>query len=395
MKLPYHINSLNRILHSNRRMNIYEPFGGDRKPDGRAITGHALLAYIVYPFYMNPTDSRFNTHINIRNARTIAEVLDYCGYSVDVIDYQDTKFKPTKKYDIAVGIGESLGNLSEYLKDTTKIYYATGLHNIAAINLTYKRHLSFYRRHNVFIPLNRLPPTSYSPEISDYIVSCQNEFTDDTYCHLNIPIYDCTMSGTIPDYRVTQKTKNTHTILWISGSGMILKGLDLVLDALSEVPWTHLIICADLTSPEDKKFVEEYSDVLKYNNNIRVEGYVDVKSDRFRKIAEECTAVIFPYPEGEISGSLINAMYHGIIPILSYFSNAEMEACSFKTGDDVASVIKSMLDLINTTDQEVSEKSKLTLDYARKHFSADKEYLDWYNVIKKIEHVKEWKTGSK
>jgi hypothetical protein len=379
MKLPYHLHSLFRVLNRNRKLNLYEP------GLSREIKGHALLAYIVYPFYMDENDSRIRSHINVRNARTIVGVLNYLGYVVDVIDYQDTKFKPEKKYDIAIGIGQSLGNLKEHLPDTTMVYYATGLHNITAANLTYNRHLAFQRRHNVFIPLARVAPVSYSPEISGCIISCQNKFTDDTYTHLGIPIFDCTMSGTIPDYPILPKTKNTHTILWISGAAMILKGLDLVLDALFEVPWTNLIICADLKA-EDKQFLETYSDFLTCKN-IRIEGYVDVGSERFKKIAEECTAVIFPYPEGEISGSLINAMYHGIIPILSYFSNPEMEACSFKTGPDVASVTLSLLNLITATDEEIHEKSKLTLEYARKHFSQHAEYLDWLNAIRKAEQL--------
>ena len=58
--------------------------------------------------------------------------------------------------------------------------------------------------------------------------------------------------------------------------------------------------------------------------NITLQGFVGVGTPEFKKILSECVAVIYPYPEGEMNGSVMTCMNHGLIPIIAFFSNEEI-----------------------------------------------------------------------
>lgn len=379
LDIPYYLNSAKRVLNGNRCLNIFNPSiisATNRK-------GAALLVYIVYPFYMDTASSRFRSHINNGNAKMIVQVLNDLGYAVDVIDYRDiATFDTKQKYDVVIGIDKVFDYDKPCMKTATKIFYSTGLHFVEATRLTYERHIRFMQRHGVFISPQRIPLPLYSPEKSDCIISIQNQFTDCSYRMAGKPIYNCTISGTNTFYNMNRKTKNTKTVLWLSGSGMILKGLDLVLDAIADMPDCKLVVCADMSSEEDRQFEEFYYGQIHNSENVQYVGFVDVGSQKFSRIAKDCTAIIFPYPEGEMSGSLVNGMYHGLIPIIGYFSDDKISECSVFTIGTVDGVKDAIRSVMNMSDDEIRIKSKKTLEYAKVHYTAGKEYSDWKRAIK-------------
>jgi len=365
----------NRFL-TLRKLNIYN--------GTQPIRGHALLMYIVHPFYLKEDDPTFRAHINVRNARLIVQVLNDLGYCVDVIDYQDEDFESNKCYDVVIGIGEAFDKQKQYLKNSkTKIYYATGMHYITETTLIYQRHLNVKNRKGKYISPNRINLPYFSPEKSDIIISVQNEFTNKTYSHLNIPLYSLTLSGTEPDSRQgLLKTKNTKTILWFSGSGMVLKGLDLILDAVSQLKDCNLVICANLSGEEE--FKEMYHKELYDTDNISFRGFVDVRSPQFNEIVTECVAVIYPYPEGEMSGSLMTCMGHGLIPIIAYYSNNEISEFAEYVDGTIEGIKDTLIHFCQLSDDRILEKSQKSLEYVQKYHSTEKEYLDWKFALRDI-----------
>ena len=361
-----------------RKFNIY------KNSQNLPKRGNALLVYIVYPFYLKETDASFRAHINVWNARMIVQVLNDLGFCVDVIDYHDKFFETAKKYDLIIGIGEAFDSEKLYFKNSSiKIYYATGMHYLAETNLIYHRNLNFRDRKGKFISPKRINTPYFSPEKSDYIISIQNGFTNKTYSHLNIPIYALTLSGTESDFsKNLLKNKNTKTILWLSGSGMVLKGLDLVLDAIKQLDDCRLIICADTS--DDEEFVKIYHNELFGTRNITLHGFVDIGSPEFQKIIEECVAVIYPYPEGEISGSLMTCMNHGLIPIIAYFSNSEIAEFAEYVDGTVKGIKETLSRFIQLPDEIILEKSRKSLEYVRRYHSREKEYSDWKSAFEDI-----------
>lgn len=371
-----YINSVKRVINRNRKLGIFSPTTDVKKERD------ALLAYITYPFYLDSTDPRFRSHINYHHTRLIAQVLNDAGYSVDAIDYTDTTFSPRKRYDLAIGIGQAFDVSHPHLNGAVKVYLSTGLHYLTANELTYQRHMNLLQRTGTFIPPARAPSPYYTPERSDAIISIQNRFTDNSYSHIGVPIRNCTISGTSPQRPLQPKTMNTRTILWLSGAGMVLKGLDLVLDAIADIPDCRLMVCADLAG--DKEFEDLYWSEL-HDPNVTLCGFVDVGSPEFERIAYESTAIIFPYPEGEMSGSLVNAMNHGVIPVISYFSNNEIARFAVRTSGTVRDVRQSIEQVMDMSDEEIASRSRQTLAYAHAYYNPQAEYADWMNAIMECE----------
>ncbi|MCA9466199.1 MAG: glycosyltransferase family 1 protein, partial [Nitrospira sp.] len=70
--------------------------------------------------------------------------------------------------------------------------------------------------------------------------------------------------------------------LWFSSSGLVHKGLDLALEAFSEMPEYQLIVCAPVD--REKAFVHTYYRELFDMKNIETIGWVDIEGEKFRQL---------------------------------------------------------------------------------------------------------------
>lgn len=349
------------------------------------IQGHALLMYITHPFLMSKDDPAFRSHINIQCSLNIVHALNEIGYCVDVIHYQNRNFETSKKYDIVIGIGESFDYGKDYfINSRIKIYFATGLYWLTETYIIYERLLNLKNRKKVTLVPYRLNEPYFGPEKSDVIFSVQNKYTNETYSHLNKPIYYVSPSISLSfplNYNYVKKI-NTKTFLWISGGGMVLKGLDLVLEAFSQMPDYKLKICTSVSSEPD--FEQLYFKELYEIENIKTYGFVDIGSDEFINITSDCIGVIYPYPEGEISGSLINSMYYGLIPIIAYFSNEEIKDFAELVEGTVDGIKSSIYRVGALTNNDIKNKSLKTLKYVEKHYHPTKESEEWKLALEDV-----------
>ena len=368
-------------IHEVRKWEVYKDLYSGMGP----VTGNALLMYVNHPFRLDPNSAKFRTHINSQCAVNIVQALNNLGYVVDVIHWENNKYETNKVYDIVIGIGQSFDyNKSYFTNSKLKIHFATGMHWLAETHYIYERNYNLQKRRGVILSPRRLNNPYYSVEKSDVIFSVQNQFSIDTFKYANKPIFQV-----LPEVSFREpvdfgyaKTNNTKTFLWISGAGMILKGLDLVLEAFAELPDCKLMICTDVTGEPD--FEKLYYDELYNTNNIRFVGFCDIASDRFKNIVNECIAVIFPYPEGEISGSLINSMYYGCIPVISHFSDNIIPEFAVKTGSTVEEIKKLVIEVCNLSDEEINIRSTKTLEYVDRLYSPGKELGYWEDTLKRV-----------
>lgn len=111
---------------------------------------------------------------------------------------------------------------------------------------------------------------------------------------------------------------------------------------------------------------------------------MDIGSPEFKKIIDECVAVIYPYPEGEISGSLMTCMNHGLIPIIAYFSNSEIAGFAEYVDGTVKGIKETLTRFIQLPDEIIQEKSRKSLEYVRCYHSREKEYSDWKSAFEDI-----------
>lgn len=289
-----------------------------RSPVGRP---RALLAYITRPFLLNPSSSEFLVHQNRWCALEIARLLGELGYVVDVIDWNSDHAKFEDSYDLLIGFGRAAEELAKELPDrAVKIFLATG----SQANFANKREterLDDVRRKRGCL----LPPVRQSPDRAEYL-----QYFDAIACIGNQDVaatfrpyfrkkiltwnnhgYDH-LSG-IPKGKNFEEAR--HNFLYFSGSGQVLVGLDLVLEAFVQLPRLKLFVCGSFV--HEKEFVKCFHKELYETPNIVPVGWVKVGTSQYFELIRKCGATIFPICAGASPGSVVLLMNHGIIPIVS------------------------------------------------------------------------------
>jgi len=86
----------------------------------------ALLIYVIKPFLPETSRHTFPSHQNVRKYQQLAAMLGEFGFIVDVADVRDTRFKPSRDYDIVISNRATLtGQANASRAHAMRIYFAT------------------------------------------------------------------------------------------------------------------------------------------------------------------------------------------------------------------------------------------------------------------------------
>lgn len=286
------------------------------------VHGNVLLSYITLPFVIS--DKLLDAHTNRWECREIARLFLEQGYAVDVIDWTNTTFVPKKKYHFAIDIHSNLERLSPLLpKDCIKIFHATGAHWLFQNTAEYMRLLDLQKRRGVTLVPQRIMPPSRAIEHADVVTLLGNDFTEGTYAYAKKNVHRIPLSTTHTYPSPSQKSFEgaKKNFVWFGGSGMVHKGLDLILEAFVAMPEYTLTICGKVSNEKD--FEEAYRKELYQTKNIRVVGLIDPGSTEFQKICADSIALVYPSCSEGQSGAVITTMHAGLIPIVSYESGVD------------------------------------------------------------------------
>ncbi|MEW5803374.1 MAG: glycosyltransferase [bacterium] len=281
-----------------------------------------LISYIAFPFRKGIKLS----HTNTRESIEIARVFDGLGFRVDVADYRFRGALDYSRYDVIFGFGEPL--IRSYYKrnnDILTIFYGTGMHVCHQNHATLKRIEEVYHKKGVWLlESGRIVDKSWSVQttLADAIITLGNEVVAGSYRkYFRKKIYLMPVTYyKIVDFREVVRGKDFSEArkhyLWFGSSGLIHKGLDLLLEIFKQLPERHLHICGPID--REPKFKRCYSKELYGTGNIHTYGFVDLSTRLFKKLVKRCGFVIFPScSEGEAS-SVINVMANaGLIPIVT------------------------------------------------------------------------------
>jgi len=167
--------------------------------------------------------------------------------------------------------------------------------------------------------------------------------------------------------------------MWLGSSGTVHKGLDLVLEAFSLMPDYHLYVCGLIDSESD--FSEEYQNELYHTQNIHTIGWIDVSSQEFLTIVKQCVGLIYPSCSEGQSGSVVQSLHAGLIPIVSYQSGVTVDGFGIIlmqcTIDEIQEAISSLSSL---SAEKLQEMAKRSWEYAntyhtRENFSKEYEKI--------------------
>ncbi len=330
---------------------------------------NVLLSYVTGPFLSADDSNVFQKHTNQWECFFFASFWLNCGYNVDIIDWDNSSFIPKKSYDIFIDIHSNMERLAPGLNENCKkILHITGAHWLYQNTAEYSRLLDVQARRGITLKPRRLAPPSLGIENADAATILGNDFTRGTFRYAEKPLFSLPLASMIEfDFNLNKDFNSCrNNFLWLGSSGMVHKGLDLVLEAFSQMPEFKLIICGPVHQETD--FVGCYYKELFETRNIKTTGWTDVGSPEFSEIIANCTGLIYPSSSEGQAGSVITCLHAGLIPIISYQSGVDvddfgviLENCTI---EEICDKVAFVSDLPVA---EVRMMSKKAWEYARKH----------------------------
>lgn len=334
--------------------------------------GRVLLSYKTEPFF--ELEKKEQMHTNIWECMEIARIFLRLGYTVDVIDWFNHQFIPKKKYAYFIDLHFNLKRIGPLLgKDCIKIFHATSSHWLFNNAAEYQRLLALQKRRGVtLIPRRTLDPTS-NIENADFSTILGNDVTENTYSFAKKNMRQIPLSTThtypFPEHKDIETAKKNF--IWLGGTGMVHKGLDLVLEAFSRLPEYQLFVCGNVQGEKD--FEKLYWDELYSTKNIKTLGRVDLGSDVFRDITNTAIALIYPSCAEGQSGAVVTCMHAGLIPVISHHSGVDVGDFGIITKDNTVEEITQTIQSVATmSDDELRRRSRGAWEYARKNHTRER-----------------------
>jgi hypothetical protein len=281
----------------------------------------ALISYLKKPFL---EELKYD-HTNYLECYTAAEVFHELGYSVDVIDLMEEKFQINySDYKVIYGLGFALENafLSENAEQIIKIFYSTGYNPFFSYKASLLQVQNFHFKNKKLIPQSsRVQSLFWAQQyiLSDLVIALGNNLVAKSYVDTNPKINVVPVPAFYFDiYDINIDKKNFENskkhFLWFGSSGLLHKGLDILIDIFEKRKDIYLHICG--ADKNEKKFWEFYNPILRRCDNISEYGFISLQSDKFKELMGQCAFSIFPSASEGGSPALLNVMANGgLIPI--------------------------------------------------------------------------------
>jgi len=290
------------------------------------VRGRALLAHVVEPFLQAPESEIPSTHTHFGESLEIAQALLDLGFVVDVISYRNDSFQPRHRYDLLVSARVHFERLARLMHaDCIKIVHLDTAHWLSNNAAALQRTLDVQQRRGVTLDSVRLFERTWALECADYGTLKGNAVTYDTYRFAGAPVFRVP-NPTVELYASPEdkdfEACRTHFV-WLGSRGFVHKGLDVVLEAFSEMPELTLTVCGPLDT--DPRFVAAFRHELEACPNITVHGWVDVAAPAFRDLVRQAVGLVYPSCAEGCAGAVVTAMQAGLIPIVTPESGIDVD----------------------------------------------------------------------
>lgn len=337
--------------------------------------GHVLVSYDNHGLLCARSGQPVPiSHPQFLKTILMAQTFVDLGYDVDVIHCENQKFVPSKPYDLVVDTRLNLQRLKPYLPstcikilhcDTAQIVYQ----NMAEMN----RLLAFQRRKGRTVPPNRLETPHLGVEHADYLTTCGNEFTVNTYTYSDKPMFRLPMvvqqMWPWPENKDFEAAR--HRFLWFGSRGMVHKGLDLVLEAFVRLPDCQLTIVGPVYN--EPEFVDVYRKELFHTPNIHCVGWMDKSSDGFHTILEKSIAHVFPSCSEAGAGAVVETMAAGVIPVVSYEASIDIENFGFLLEDaSIEAIMRQVRKIAEMPADELRRRAKKAWEAAHTNHTPER-----------------------
>ncbi|MDZ8104589.1 MAG: glycosyltransferase [Nostoc sp. DedQUE12a] len=348
--------------------------------------GNVLLSYRIEPFLLKPGQPMPNDHTWYWEVWQIAQTFLDMRYNVDVIQFHNDKFVPQKDYAFFIDIRHRMEALAPKLnKDCIKIFHVDIANMVFRNAAECNRLLELQQRRGITLTPQRFEMPNLGIEYADCATVLGNNFTVGTFQYANKPMYRIPISTPIvypypeqKDFAAVRKN-----FLWFGGSALVLKGLDLVLDAFAQMPEYHLTVCGPISN--DKKFEKAFYKELYETPNIHTYGWIDVSSPEFTKVTNNCLGLVYPSVSEGQSGAVISCLHAGLVPILSYESGVDVHDFGVIFDNLSLEEIKGKVRSIsNLPVEDLKVMSQKAWEYARANHTREKFAQAYKNAVEQM-----------
>ena len=383
---PFNLyNNLKTLI---KRVKRYRVIYNANAADESRFSKRALLVYVVKPFLPETSRRAFPSHQNERQCKQIAAILGEFGYIVDVVDVRNTRFRPSRDYDIVISNKADRDPTSAFRADPMKIYLATTpnprVHNA---NLKRRHDLLIARRQCKVMIRRRYPEVMPYVTKADAIIGFGNDLIMSTWKEVfDGPIYGLNIYG----YKETRFpieprdfARARTNFLFFASKSQIQKGLDLLLEIFPRHPDLHLYICSLFKNEKD--FCDCYHRELYETPNVHPIGWIRVNSDEFYELVQKCAYVIHPSCSDGQPGSVVQCMYSGLVPLVTREAGIDTEDFGMTFFDDSLEEIERLVVKISQLPENWHrEHSIRTRKAAEENYSENAFTNRWRTILTEL-----------
>ncbi len=370
-------------LFANRRL-VCDVFGSrcDRK---------VLICYLPEAFD-GPLPK---SHSNFTECYAAAKAFHRLGYSVDCAS-RDNDRVDYSPYEVVYGITSPsyARSFSAAKQEPLRIFYSVGAHTFLNFKVTAERNLAFYREHETralaschYVPGNGM--NYYNARLSDAVICLGDNLVaqyfkeedprPNHYYPLPAFYFDVRRPSTEKDF-----DKYRRNILWFGSSGLIHKGLDIAIDFALHHPEYTLHICG--ASRGEKEFWRHYAPLADKAPNIVQHGFVNIESQEFARILDECAILVNPSLSESGAVAVLNVLAGGLLyPV--YSRNTGLALAEY--GSEVPKVTyyafeQAIITASQLPAEELLQKTCKLNSHVRENYTLERYEEQLYNHIETI-----------
>jgi hypothetical protein len=275
--------------------------------------------------YVNPLYNGTNVfyHTNVLESFIIIQFFIEDNYEIDIIPSTSSEYSKIKNkaYDIIFGFGEPFRKISNQKINilSKKILYLTESSPDFSLMKEKERIDYFYKRHKKRIKVSRsnLYLNSKDLTITNSCILIGNDQTKNTYKNSSeLDHIHCIQPSALFNTKYIFSDRNiSHTknnFLWFGSNSFIHRGLDLLIETFKNIPEGNLFICGYYLN--DEKNIKK---LIGKSTNIHLMGSINVQSNEFLKIINNCSFIISASCSEGMSTSVLTCMKHAMIPVIT------------------------------------------------------------------------------
>ena len=338
----------------------------------------ALLCYVPNFLFFEDLDTVIGTREKECSAFVHALISSECSVDICYVDYNGPILSD---YDYIFGQGLAFRNARKQNPHAKSILYLTEMPPSYSFAKEKERAEYLFQRHQIKVNFARSGKYFIESDF-DGLDGCimmgkeeDASLVKGTSMYMIRPTGLKNHSFRLEDRKIEESKNN---FIWIGSYGSVHKGLDILFDVFAKHPELTLHVLG--LQPQERKLLKSIMP-----HNIVDYGFVQISTDEFLNIATKCAFMIYPSCSEGVATSVITAMNHGIIPLVSEVCSIETEGCgesmkSFYVED----VEKVVLKWYHKSNDELREKMQKTIDVAQQWYTLEKYSESIHRLVEEI-----------